>query len=62
MAGQAMFFHDTGMGVEYVAESLAGNHRLLDRQKRFPRGVDIILAAPGGLACLPRTTRIKMEA
>lgn len=31
--------------------------------QRFPRGVDIILAAPGGLACLPRTTRIKtMEA
>ncbi|TPI75828.1 phosphonate C-P lyase system protein PhnH [Mesorhizobium sp. B2-8-9] len=31
--------------------------------QRFPRGVDIILAAPGHLACLPRTTRIKtMEA
>jgi len=30
--------------------------------QRFPRGVDVILAAPGGLACLPRTTRIKMEA
>ncbi|CDX20309.1 carbon-phosphorus lyase complex subunit [Mesorhizobium plurifarium] len=31
--------------------------------QRFPRGVDIILAAPGSLACLPRTTRIKtMEA
>jgi alpha-D-ribose 1-methylphosphonate 5-triphosphate synthase subunit PhnH len=31
--------------------------------QRFPRGVDIILAAPGGIACLPRTTRIKtMEA
>ena len=30
---------------------------------RFPRGVDIILAAPDGVACLPRTTRIKtMEA
>jgi alpha-D-ribose 1-methylphosphonate 5-triphosphate synthase subunit PhnH len=26
---------------------------------RFPRGVDIILAAPNGIACLPRTTRIK---
>ncbi|MET0169680.1 MAG: phosphonate C-P lyase system protein PhnH [Aliihoeflea sp.] len=25
---------------------------------RFPRGVDVILAAPGALACLPRTTRI----
>jgi alpha-D-ribose 1-methylphosphonate 5-triphosphate synthase subunit PhnH len=31
--------------------------------QRFPRGVDIIVAAPGGFACLPRTTRIKtMEA
>ena len=31
--------------------------------QRFPRGIDIILAAPGRLACLPRTTRIKtMEA
>jgi len=31
--------------------------------QRFPRGVDIILAAPDSLACLPRTTRIKtMEA
>ncbi|MBZ9849523.1 phosphonate C-P lyase system protein PhnH [Mesorhizobium sp. CA14] len=31
--------------------------------QRFPRGVDLILAAPGSLACLPRTTRIKtMEA
>ncbi|MBA1142656.1 phosphonate C-P lyase system protein PhnH [Mesorhizobium neociceri] len=30
---------------------------------RFPRGVDLILAAPDGIACLPRTTRIKtMEA
>lgn len=25
---------------------------------RFPRGVDVILAAPDGVACLPRTTRI----
>jgi alpha-D-ribose 1-methylphosphonate 5-triphosphate synthase subunit PhnH len=30
---------------------------------RFPRGVDLILAAHDGIACLPRTTRIKtMEA
>ena len=27
--------------------------------KRFPRGVDIILATADGVACLPRTTRIK---
>jgi alpha-D-ribose 1-methylphosphonate 5-triphosphate synthase subunit PhnH len=31
--------------------------------QRFPRGVDIILATPDEVACLPRTTRIKtMEA
>jgi alpha-D-ribose 1-methylphosphonate 5-triphosphate synthase subunit PhnH len=31
--------------------------------QRFPRGVDIILAARDSIACLPRTTRIKtMEA
>lgn len=28
---------------------------------RFPRGVDVILAAPGVVACLPRTTRISGE-
>ena len=27
---------------------------------RFPRGVDLILAAPEGVACLPRTTRIRI--
>ena len=26
----------------------------------FPRGVDLILATPGALACLPRTTRIEI--
>lgn len=28
--------------------------------QRFPRGVDLVLAAPGVLACLPRTTRLGM--
>ena len=27
---------------------------------RFPRGVDIVLAAPGAVACLPRTTRVSL--
>jgi alpha-D-ribose 1-methylphosphonate 5-triphosphate synthase subunit PhnH len=26
---------------------------------RFPRGVDLVLTAPGCIACLPRTTRIR---
>lgn len=30
----------------------------LQNRARFPRGVDLILAAPGAVACLPRTTRI----
>ncbi len=37
--------------------------RFLDQWRRngarFPRGVDLVLAAPGALACLPRTTRIR---
>jgi alpha-D-ribose 1-methylphosphonate 5-triphosphate synthase subunit PhnH len=32
-------------------------------RNRFPRGVDLVVAAADGIACLPRTTRIKaMEA
>jgi len=27
---------------------------------RFPRGVDLILASPDGIACLPRSTRISI--
>jgi alpha-D-ribose 1-methylphosphonate 5-triphosphate synthase subunit PhnH len=46
----------TGMPRHFVEQWKQNN-------QRFPRGVDIILAAPGSLACLPRTTRIKtMEA
>lgn len=33
----------------------------LQNRGRFPRGVDLILAGPGALACLPRTTRIMVE-
>jgi alpha-D-ribose 1-methylphosphonate 5-triphosphate synthase subunit PhnH len=29
-----------------------------ENRARFPRGVDLILAAPGKIACLPRTVRI----
>ncbi|MDX8454824.1 phosphonate C-P lyase system protein PhnH [Mesorhizobium sp. VK9D] len=46
----------TGMPRHFVEQWKQNN-------QRFPRGVDIILAAPGSLACLPRTTRVKtMEA
>jgi alpha-D-ribose 1-methylphosphonate 5-triphosphate synthase subunit PhnH len=32
-----------------------------ENRARFPRGVDVILAAPGALACLPRSVRIELE-
>ncbi|UCI08956.1 phosphonate C-P lyase system protein PhnH [Mesorhizobium sp. B1-1-8] len=53
---KAAMIAPTGMPRHFVEQWKQNN-------KRFPRGVDIILAAPGSLACLPRTTRIKtMEA
>lgn len=30
-----------------------------ENHARFPRGVDLIIAAPGALACLPRTVKIR---
>jgi alpha-D-ribose 1-methylphosphonate 5-triphosphate synthase subunit PhnH len=36
--------------------------RWRENRARFPRGVDLILAAPGALACLPRSVRIEPEA
>ena len=30
-----------------------------DNRARFPRGVDVVLAAPGAIACLPRTVKIR---
>jgi alpha-D-ribose 1-methylphosphonate 5-triphosphate synthase subunit PhnH len=30
-----------------------------ENRARFPRGVDLILAAPGAVACLPRTVKIR---
>jgi alpha-D-ribose 1-methylphosphonate 5-triphosphate synthase subunit PhnH len=38
----------------HFVEQWKGNRR------RFPRGVDLVLAAPEGIACLPRTTRISV--
>lgn len=36
----------------HFAEQWKGNNQ------RFPRGIDVVLAAPDAVACLPRTTRI----
>jgi alpha-D-ribose 1-methylphosphonate 5-triphosphate synthase subunit PhnH len=36
----------------HFTEQWKGNNQ------RFPRGIDVVLAAPDGVACLPRTTRI----
>jgi alpha-D-ribose 1-methylphosphonate 5-triphosphate synthase subunit PhnH len=56
-----------GPGIEKTA-SIAPSplpHRFVEQwgqnRARFPRGVDLVLAAPGGVACLPRTTRIRTE-
>jgi len=54
-----------GPGIEHTA-SLASTsmprhfvEQWKQNRARFPRGVDLILAAPEGVACLPRTTRIR---
>ncbi|MEX0405401.1 phosphonate C-P lyase system protein PhnH [Aquibium sp. LZ166] len=54
-----------GPGIEEVA-SLAPTplprhfcEQWRQNNARFPRGVDLILASPEGVACLPRTTRIR---
>ena len=54
-----------GPGIEEAA-SIAPSplpHRFVEQwgqnRARFPRGVDLVLAAPGCITCLPRTTRIR---
>lgn len=53
-----------GPGIERrasVAPSVLPRHfceQWGQNNRRFPRGVDVIFAAQGGIACLPRTTRI----
>ena len=61
--GRGLLFE--GPGIEATA-SLAPNplprhfsEQWRQNNARFPRGVDLILASPEGVACLPRTTRIR---
>jgi len=49
------FLAVAGLPTDIIAR-LAANHAL------FPRGVDLILAGPQGVAALPRTTRVTSEA
>jgi alpha-D-ribose 1-methylphosphonate 5-triphosphate synthase subunit PhnH len=62
-AGETLLFE--GPGIERVA-TLAPTplpRHFIEQWKqnraRFPRGVDLILAAGDGIACLPRSTRIR---
>lgn len=56
-----------GPGIEsvaHVAPSPMPRHfveQWKQNNARFPRGVDVILAAPQEIACLPRTTRIATQ-
>ena len=70
-AARGLFMGNRGGRVHTIDRTL-GARRWASRQwiccrlewkgnrQRFPRGVDVILAAPGGIACLPRTTRISV--
>jgi alpha-D-ribose 1-methylphosphonate 5-triphosphate synthase subunit PhnH len=45
------------LGVSALPENFIAEWQ--DNRARFPRGVDIILAAPGAVACLPRSVKIR---
>ena len=63
--GEAMRLEGPGIASsrDFSPGPLPGHFREMWRQNRsrFPRGVDLVFAGPGAVACLPRTTRILAE-
>jgi alpha-D-ribose 1-methylphosphonate 5-triphosphate synthase subunit PhnH len=61
-AGESFRFEGPGIRghVALAATGLPGNFaaQWKANRARFPRGVDLVLVAPGKLACLPRTARL----
>lgn len=62
-AGNTLIFEGPGInGCMTCAPASLPRHfveQWKQNRARFPRGVDLVLAAPEGIACLPRTTRIR---
>jgi alpha-D-ribose 1-methylphosphonate 5-triphosphate synthase subunit PhnH len=61
--GQALILEGPGIdGTTRFAPSPLPRHfveQWKQNRARFPRGVDLVLVAPEGIACLPRSTRIR---
>ncbi len=61
-AGESLRFEGPGIRSHAVlaAKGLPGNFaaQWKSNRSRFPRGVDLVLVAPGKIACLPRTARL----
>ncbi|MEW9807056.1 phosphonate C-P lyase system protein PhnH [Mesorhizobium marinum] len=64
-AGEPLVLNGPGIdGSATLAPAVLPRHFIeqwTQNRDRFPRGVDLILAAPEGIACLPRTTRIRHQ-
>jgi alpha-D-ribose 1-methylphosphonate 5-triphosphate synthase subunit PhnH len=66
-SGTKLRLEGPGIETEAVLSPMPMPRHFVEQWKqnngRFPRGIDVILAAAGHVACLPRTTRIRtMEA
>lgn len=64
-AGTPLLFTGPGIKEEAAIAPLGLPARFADQwvanRARFPRGVDVIMAAPRAIACLPRTARLTTE-
>lgn len=61
--GQPLVLKGPGIATEAIISPAPLPRHFVEQWRqngaRFPRGVDVVLAAPEGIACLPRTTRIE---